>query len=30
MIDTDQPTAALIRDLKQPGLLDDTLMVCVG
>jgi hypothetical protein len=27
---TDQPTAALIRDLKQRGLLDDTLVVCGG
>lgn len=26
----DQPTAALIRDLKQRGLLDDTLIVCGG
>jgi len=25
--DVDQPTAALIRDLKQQGLLDDTLVV---
>ncbi len=28
--DTDQPTAALIRDLKQHGLLDDTLIVWGG
>lgn len=28
--DTDQPTAALIRDLKQRGLLDDTLIVWGG
>ncbi len=27
---TDQPTAALIRDLKQRGLLDDTLIVWAG
>lgn len=27
---TEQPTAALIRDLKQRGLLDDTLVVCCG
>ena len=27
---TDQPTAALIRDLKQRGLLDDTLLVWGG
>ena len=27
---TDQPTAALIRDLKQRGLLDSTLVVCGG
>jgi uncharacterized protein (DUF1501 family) len=26
----DQPTAALIRDLKQRGLLDETLVVCGG
>ena len=25
--DTDQPTAALIKDLKRRGLLDDTLVV---
>jgi len=28
--DTDQPTAALIRDLKQRGLLDDTIVVWGG
>ena len=28
--DTDQPSAALIQDLKQRGLLDDTLVVCGG
>ncbi len=28
--DTDQPTAALIKDLKQRGLLDDTLIVWGG
>jgi hypothetical protein len=28
--DTDQPTAALIKDLKQRGLLDDTLVVWGG
>ncbi|MEZ6063993.1 MAG: DUF1501 domain-containing protein [Planctomycetaceae bacterium] len=28
--DTDQPTAALIRDLKQRGLLDDTVIVWGG
>jgi hypothetical protein len=28
--DTDQPTAALIRDLKQRGLLDDTLVIWGG
>ena len=27
---TDQPTAALVRDLKQRGLLDDTLVVWAG
>lgn len=27
---SDQSTAALIRDLKQRGLLDDTLVVCGG
>ncbi len=27
---SDQPTAALIRDLKQRGLLDDTLVICGG
>ncbi|TWU05991.1 DUF1501 domain-containing protein [Stieleria varia] len=29
-IDTDQPSAALIRDLKQRGLLDDTLVIWGG
>ena len=28
--DTDQPTAALVRDLKQRGMLDDTLIVWGG
>ena len=28
--DTDQPTAALLTDLKQRGLLEDTLVVCGG
>jgi len=28
--DTDQPTAALIRDLKQRGMLDDTLIIWGG
>lgn len=28
--DMDQPVAALIRDLKQRGMLDDTLVVCGG
>jgi len=28
--DTDQPSAALIMDLKQRGLLDDTLVVWGG
>jgi len=28
--DTDQACAALVRDLKQRGLLDDTLVVCGG
>ena len=28
--DTDQPSAALVRDLKQRGLLDDTLVVWGG
>ncbi|MDP6111619.1 MAG: DUF1501 domain-containing protein, partial [Planctomycetota bacterium] len=28
--DVDQPTAALLKDLKQRGLLDDTLIVFVG
>lgn len=27
---TDQPAAALLQDLKQRGLLDDTLVVCAG
>jgi uncharacterized protein (DUF1501 family) len=27
---TDQPTAALIKDLKQRGLLDETLVICGG
>ncbi|MCP5116956.1 MAG: DUF1501 domain-containing protein, partial [bacterium] len=27
---TDQPSAALIMDLKQRGLLDDTLVICGG
>nr|MBX2816915.1 DUF1501 domain-containing protein [Saprospiraceae bacterium] len=27
---TDQPTAALVRDLKQRGLLDDTLIIWGG
>lgn len=27
---TDQPAAALIKDLKQRGLLDETLVVCAG
>lgn len=27
---TDQPTAALLRDLKQRGLLEETLIVCGG
>lgn len=30
MAETDKPTAALIRDLKQRGLLDDTLVVWGG
>ncbi|MDA7663037.1 DUF1501 domain-containing protein, partial [Pirellulaceae bacterium] len=29
-VDTDQPSAALIRDLKQRGLLDDTLVLWGG
>jgi hypothetical protein len=29
-LDTDQPTAALIQDLKQRGLLDDTLVIWGG
>jgi uncharacterized protein (DUF1501 family) len=28
--DTDQPSAALVRDLKQRGLLDDTLVLWLG
>ena len=28
--DTDQPTAALIKDLKQRGLLEDTLIIWGG
>ena len=28
--DTDQPSAALIKDLKQRGLLDDTLVIWGG
>ncbi len=28
--DTDQPSAALVRDLKQRGLLDDTLVLWMG
>lgn len=28
--DIDQPAAALVKDLKQRGLLDDTLVVCGG
>jgi arylsulfatase A-like enzyme len=28
--DTDQPTAALVNDLKQRGLLDDTLIIWGG
>jgi uncharacterized protein (DUF1501 family) len=28
--DTDQPSAALVRDLKQRGLLDDTLVIWGG
>ena len=28
--DVDQPTAALLKDLKSRGLLDDTSAVCVG
>jgi hypothetical protein len=28
--DTDQPTAALVKDLKQRGLLDDTLVIYAG
>jgi len=26
----DQPSAALVQDLKQRGLLDDTLIICAG
>ena len=29
-VDTDQPSAALVKDLKQRGLLDDTLIICGG
>ncbi len=29
-LDTDQPSAALVRDLKQRGLLDDTLVIWGG
>jgi len=29
-LDTDQPSAALVQDLKQRGLLDDTLVVWAG
>ena len=29
-LDTDQPSAALIQDLKQRGMLDDTLVVWGG
>jgi len=28
--DVDQPSAALLKDLKQRGLLDDTIIVCAG
>ena len=28
--EVDQPTAGLIRDLKQRGLLEDTLVICSG
>jgi len=28
--DVDQPSAALLKDLKQRGLLDDTIVVCAG
>lgn len=28
--DIDQPSAALLKDLKQRGLLDDTIVVCAG
>ncbi len=29
-MDIDQPSAALIKDLKQRGMLEDTLVVCGG
>jgi len=29
-LDVDQPSAALLKDLKQRGLLDDTIVVCAG
>ena len=29
-VDTDQPSAALVKDLKQQGLLDDTLVIWGG
>jgi hypothetical protein len=29
-VETDKPIAALIKDLKQRGLLDDALLVCMG
>ncbi|HCE05870.1 MAG TPA: sulfatase, partial [Verrucomicrobiales bacterium] len=28
--DIDQPAAALIKDLKQRGMLDETLVICGG
>ena len=28
--DVDQPTAALVKDLKQRGMLEDTLVICGG
>jgi len=28
--DTDQPSAALVQDLKQRGMLEDTLVICGG
>src|SRR5947199_1018369 len=28
--ETDQPIAALLTDLKQRGLMDDTLVICAG